>query len=225
MSPLVSAWVSRCMHDHVFVDGMEKAKEALSYAYNCREFYVNVQKEEWKLDTLCDVLDHLEMPSWQSNDAYRRYPIFIVYVNTYSKVGWLWDKMSERDFPMVHGDMDQKKYNIILEQFRSKTVSTPSPFRVIVTTDLFARGIKVQKGYYEKFVFINYDYPTNRENYIRRIGRSDGRYVNRTVLNFVTAGDARYKRDIQEMRSELFSSPGNLIDLPDEMPINIADLI
>lgn len=40
--------------------------------------------------------------------------------------------------------------------------------RVLITTDLLARGIDVQ----QVSLVINYDLPTNRENYIHRIGRS-----------------------------------------------------
>jgi len=47
---------------------------------------------------------------------------------------------------------------------------------------------------------INYDLPTNRENYIHRIGRS-GRWGRKgTAINFVTTGDARYLKDIEEVR-------------------------
>jgi translation initiation factor 4A len=44
---------------------------------------------------------------------------------------------------------------------------------------------------------INYDLPTNRENYIHRIGRS-GRFGRKGVaINFITADDVRYMKDIE----------------------------
>jgi superfamily II DNA/RNA helicase len=53
--------------------------------------------------------------------------------------------------------------------------------RVLITTDVFARGIDVQ----QVSLVINYDLPNNRENYIHRIGRS-GRYGRKGVaINFV----------------------------------------
>ena len=48
--------------------------------------------------------------------------------------------------------------------------------RVLITTDLLARGIDVQ----QVSLVINYDLPTNRENYIHRIGRS-GRFGRKGV--------------------------------------------
>ena len=54
--------------------------------------------------------------------------------------------------------------------------------RVLITTDLLARGIDVQ----QVSLVINYDLPTNRENYIHRIGRS-GRFGRKGVsINFIT---------------------------------------
>lgn len=93
-----------------------------------------------------------------------------------------------------HGDMDQSQRDVIMREFRSGSS------RVLITTDLLARGIDVQ----QVSVVINYDLPGNRENYIHRfvpfkniftsfhfplifsIGRS-GRFGRKGVaINFVT---------------------------------------
>lgn len=57
-----------------------------------------------------------------------------------------------------HGDMEQKQRDVIMREFRSGSS------RVLITTDLLARGIDVQ----QVSLVINYDLPTNRENYIHR---------------------------------------------------------
>ncbi len=54
--------------------------------------------------------------------------------------------------------MDQKERDVIMREFRSGSS------RVLITTDLLARGIDVQ----QVSLVINYDLPTNRENYIHR---------------------------------------------------------
>ena len=54
--------------------------------------------------------------------------------------------------------MDQKEREVIMKEFRSGSS------RVLITTDLLARGIDVQ----QVSLVINYDLPTNRENYIHR---------------------------------------------------------
>jgi translation initiation factor 4A len=160
-----------------------------------KQFYIAVEREEWKLDTLCDLYETLTITQ------------AIIYVNTRRKVDWLTDKMSERDFTVsaMHGDMDQKERDIIMREFRSGSS------RVLITTDLLARGIDVQ----QVSLVINYDLPTNRENYIHRIGRS-GRFGRKGVaINFLTAGDVRYLRDIEQFYNTQV----------DEMPMNVADLI
>merc|ERR1712168_1610422 len=50
---------------------------------------------------------------------------------------WMMEKMHERDFTVsaMHGDMDQKERELIMREFRSGSS------RVLITTDLLARGI------------------------------------------------------------------------------------
>ena len=65
----------------------------------------------------------------------------IIYCNTRRKVDFLTEKMSERDFPVsaTHGDMEMKDREHIMKEFRSGAT------RVLITTDLLARGIDVQQ--------------------------------------------------------------------------------
>ena len=105
----------------------------------------------------------------------------------------------------MHGDLDQRERDTIMREFRSGSS------RVLITTDLLARGIDVQ----QVSLVINYDMPTNRENYIHRIGRS-GRFGRKGVsINFIVKQDVRYMKDIEQFYNTQI----------DEMPSNVADLI
>lgn len=160
-----------------------------------RQFYIAVEKEEWKLDTLCDLYETLTITQ------------AIIYANTRRKVDWLTEKMRERDFTVsaMHGDMDMKEREIIMKEFRSGSS------RVLITTDLLARGIDVQ----QVSLVINYDLPTNLENYIHRIGRS-GRFGRKGVsINFLTQDDVMTLRAIEQFYNTQV----------DEMPMDVADLI
>jgi translation initiation factor 4A len=160
-----------------------------------RQFYVSVEREEWKLDTLCDLYETLTITQ------------AVIFCNTRRKVDWLTEKMHNRDFTVsaMHGDMDQKERDVIMREFRSGSS------RVLITTDLLARGIDVQ----QVSLVINYDLPTNRENYIHRIGRG-GRFGRKGVaINFVTDDDKRTLHDIEKFYNTRI----------DEMPMNVADLI
>ncbi|XP_062148721.1 eukaryotic initiation factor 4A-15-like [Alnus glutinosa] len=160
-----------------------------------KQFYVNVDKEEWKLETLCDLYETLAIT--QS----------VIFVNTRRKVDWLTDKMRGRDHTVsaTHGDMDQNTRDIIMREFRSGSS------RVLITTDLLARGIDVQ----QVSLVINYDLPTQPENYLHRIGRS-GRFGRKGVaINFVTKDDERMLFDIQKFYNVVV----------EELPSNVADLL
>jgi len=160
-----------------------------------KQFYINVEREEWKLDTLCDLYDTLNITQ------------AVIFCNTRRKVDWLTDKMRAREFTVssTHGDVQQKERDVILNEFRTGSS------RVLITTDLLARGIDVQ----QVSLVINYDLPRNLENYIHRIGRS-GRFGRKGVaINFVTAEDVRLLRELENFYNTQI----------DEMPAHVADLI
>ncbi|EDQ92117.1 uncharacterized protein MONBRDRAFT_17631 [Monosiga brevicollis MX1] len=160
-----------------------------------KQFYVNVEREDWKLDTLCDLYETLTITQ------------ACIFCNTRRKVEWLTTAMRDRDFTVsaIHGEMEQAERDVIMREFRSGSS------RVLITTDLLARGIDV----HQVSLVINFDLPTRREQYIHRIGRG-GRFGRKGVaINFVTADDQRVMRDIESFYSTSI----------EEMPMNIADLI
>ena len=143
-----------------------------------KQFFVAVEKEDWKFDTLCDLYDTLTITQ------------AVIFCNTRRKVDWLTDRMRENNFQVssMHGEMQQKERDAIMGEFRQ------GGSRVLITTDVWARGIDVQNV----SLVINYDLPTNRENYIHRIGRS-GRFGRKGVaINFATTEDVKILRDIEQ---------------------------
>jgi len=160
-----------------------------------RQFYIAIEKEDWKLDTLCDLYETLTITQ------------AIIYCNTRRKVDWLAEKMGARDFTIsiMHAELEQKDRERIMREFRSGSS------RVLISTDLLARGIDVQ----QVSLVINYDLPGNIENYLHRIGRS-GRFGRKGVaINFITNADVRLMRDIEAYYHTQI----------EEMPMDIADLI
>jgi len=160
-----------------------------------KQFFVAVEREEWKFDTLCDLYDTLTITQ------------AVIFCNTKKKVDWLTNKMRQANFTVsaMHGDMPQKERDAIMAEFRS------GDSRVLIATDVWGRGIDVQ----QVSLVICYDLPNNRELYIHRIGRS-GRFGRKGVaINFVKSDDIRILRDIEQYYSTQI----------DEMPMNVADLI
>jgi translation initiation factor 4A len=159
-----------------------------------KQFFIAIDREEWKFDTLCDLYSTLTITQ------------AIIYCNTRRKVDWLTQKMQEKDFTVssMHGDLDQRERDTIMREFRSGSS------RVLITTDLLARGIDVQ----QVSLVINYDLPPNRENYIHRIGRS-GRFGRKGVsINFIIHSDVKYMKDIEEFyNTQIVAMPNDVADL------------
>lgn len=159
-----------------------------------QQFYINSETEEKKLEGLCGLYQTLTITQ------------AIIFVNTRRKAEWLTQELTSRDFTVsvLHSEMDQSKRDTTMKDFRSGSS------RVFITTDLLARGIDVQ----HVSLVINFDLPTNLENYIHRIGRS-GRFGRKGVaINMVTEETLHMLTKIQ-----------NFYDTKiEELPTNVADL-
>jgi len=191
MAPDILELTSKFMRDavRILVKKDELTLEGI------RQFYVAIEKEEWKLDTLCDLYETLTITQ------------AIIYCNTRRKVDFLADQLQKRDFTIstMHAELDQRERDLVMREFRSGSS------RVLITTDLLARGIDVQ----QVSLVINYDLPSNMENYLHRIGRS-GRFGRKGVaINFVTNQDVRTMKEIERYYHTQI----------EEMPADIADLI
>merc|ERR1711912_78262 len=121
------------------------------------------------------------------------------------KVDYLADQLQKRDFTVstMHADLDQKERDLVMREFRSGSS------RVLICTDLLARGIDVQ----QVSLVVNYDLPKSIESYLHRIGRS-GRFGRKGVaINFATSRDASRLREIERHYNTQI----------EELPADIAD--
>ena len=160
-----------------------------------RQYFVAVEQDEYKFETLCDLYDTLTIT--QS----------VIFCNKRNKVEWLAKKMREANFSVsyMHGSQPQKERDAIMEEFRG------GQSRVLITTDVWGRGLDVQ----QVSLVVCYDLPQSRELYIHRIGRS-GRFNRKGVaINFVTNEDVRILRDIEQYYSTEIN----------EMPMNLNDIL
>jgi len=160
-----------------------------------KQFFVAVEKEDWKFSTLCDIYDTLTITQ------------AVIFCNSKSKVDWLAKQMTEAHFMVVsiHGSMPQEERDNIMQAFRA------CEYRVLITTDIWSRGIDVS----QVSLVINYDIPINRESYLHRIGRS-GRFGRKGVaINFVTEDDINLLRDIEQFYACQI----------DEMPMNLTEYL
>jgi len=156
-----------------------------------KQFYVQLEREDWKLPVLLDLYQQITV-----NQA-------IIYVNKRQKAEWLAKQLSSHGFTLefIHGEMEVAERKKRMEDFRSGMT------RVLISTDLLARGIDVQ----QVSLVINYEMPIQRENYIHRIGRS-GRYGKKgSAINLICGDEINAVKEIESHYST------TIMELPEDL--------
>ena len=92
----------------------------------------------------------------------------------------------------IHGNKSQTARQLALNSFKAKRT------RVLVATDIAARGIDVQ----ELSHVINFDLPNVPETYVHRIGRTGRAGLGGIALSFCDSEEREYLRDIQKLISK-----------------------
>ncbi len=107
----------------IFVRNAEVTLDGIS------QFYINVQKEDYKIETLLDIYDKLSISQT------------IIYVNSKKQADYLSNELHREGHAVscLHGDLDQHERNSILNEYRSGVA------RILIATDIIARGIDIQQ--------------------------------------------------------------------------------
>jgi len=142
-----------------------------------KQYYV-ILKRDWKLESLLDIYKGVDIAQ------------AIIFCNSKKNVDFLTEEMKKKGHMVssIHSEMQMIDRDRIMKEFRSGAT------RVLITTDLLARGIDV----YQVSIVINYDLPQHKETYIHRIGRS-GRFGRKgNAINFVTPEEKEQLEEIQK---------------------------
>jgi len=146
-----------------------------------KQYYLGVEQESWKVATLYDLYDRLQIKQT------------IIFVNSKRKADYLKDQLEAENFvvSVIHSNLSQIQRDKTMKTFRLGNS------RVLIATDVIARGIDVQ----QVEVVINFDLPKHLETYIHRIGRS-GRFGRKGIaINFLTEGEFEQLEKIQSFYS------------------------
>lgn len=158
-----------------------------------KQFYIDVSEERHKLETLMDLYRIMHL-----------YQV-VIFVNTVRKAESLYEDLTKRKFPVscINSDMDQEERDRVMSEYRS------GRSRILLSTDVLARGIDVQ----QVSLVINYDLPNNRETYIHRIGRG-GRFGRKgTAINFVTSSELEVLNDLMNYyETQIVEMPDDIAD-------------
>merc|ERR1719216_809076 len=118
----------------------------------------------------------------------------LVFVETKRKADELTRLMRRDGYPAmcIHGDKEQKEREWVLGEFREGNTY------ILVATDVAARGLDVDDV---KFV-INYDYPSNSEDYIHRIGRTGRKGNTGTAYTLFSPKNGAKAKDLVDVLTE-----------------------
>jgi translation initiation factor 4A len=145
------------------------------------QYALALEREDWKFEVLLDLYKNLNISQ------------ALIYCNKRQKAEWLSEKMTQAGFPIscIHGEMEPRDRMERMTDFRKGNA------RVLISTDLLARGIDVQ----QVSLVINYELPTDIDNYIHRIGRS-GRFGRKgTAINLLCGDEVRMMEDLKNQYS------------------------
>ena len=143
-----------------------------------KQYYVGLETDDQKYETLKDIYELISVS--QS----------IIYCNTVKRVQYLFEQMVKDDFPVcqIHSGMDKQERTKNYEDFKL------GKYRVLISSDVTARGIDIQ----QVSTVINYDITKDVHTYLHRIGRS-GRWGRKGVsINFITKRDANILTQIEK---------------------------
>jgi ATP-dependent RNA helicase DDX3X len=120
--------------------------------------------------------------------------LILIFVETKRNCDYVEDVLCERGFPAasIHGDKSQREREFALKDF--KTGRTP----VLVATDVAARGLDIPNV----TQVINYDLPTNIDDYVHRIGRTGRAGNTGAALSFVNERNSGVVRELRELLEE-----------------------
>jgi len=146
-----------------------------------QQYYVAIENDTQKYETLKDLFQSISV-----NQC-------IIYCNSINRVMDLYEALIKDNFPVccIHSGMEKE------ERMKAYKEFTNGSSRVLISTNLTARGIDVQ----QVSTVINFDIPKDIHTYIHRIGRS-GRWGRKGMgINFITRRDIGKIKEIESYYS------------------------
>ena len=114
----------------------------------------------------------------------------MIFCGTREMTNVLFQKLRRRRIfcGMLHGVMEQRERLKTVDAFRRGC------FRFLIATDVAARGIDFEQITH----VVNYDFPSKKETYVHRIGRTGRNGKCGTAISLVTEEDKRMLRQVEE---------------------------
>jgi ATP-dependent RNA helicase DeaD len=118
----------------------------------------------------------------------------LIFARTRAETATLANELVIRGIPAesIHGDMDQKAREAVLNRFRSNQL------KVLVATDVAARGLDIEDI---SHVF-NYQLPDDAEVYVHRIGRTGRAGRTGVAITLLSPREKRRLREIEALTKQ-----------------------
>ena len=143
-----------------------------------KQYYIALEDDSQKYETIKDIFESISLSQC------------IIYCNSIKRVNDLNEALIKDGFPVccIHSGMEKD------ERMKAYKVFSNGSARVLISSNLTARGIDVQ----QVSTVINFDVPKDIHTYIHRIGRS-GRWGRKGMgINFITRRDISIIRGIEQ---------------------------
>ena len=120
--------------------------------------------------------------------------LILIFTETKRNCDYLEDVLCDNGFPAcsIHGDKSQREREDALRSF--KRGNTP----VMAATDVASRGLDIPNV----TQVVNYDLPTNIDDYVHRIGRTGRAGNTGNALSFVNEKNSGIVRELRDMLDE-----------------------
>ena len=130
----------------------------------------------------------------------------MIFCGTREMTNVLFQKMRRRRIfcGMLHGEMEQRERLKTVDAFRRGC------FRFLIATDVAARGVDFEQITH----VVNYDFPTGKETYVHRIGRTGRNGKCGTAVSLVTEEDKKMLKQVEEFVGQ--NLPCMELPVPDE---------
>ncbi len=133
------------------------------------------------------------------------YKSILIFSSTKRNVGGIVKSLKGKGFTVsgISSDLEQKKREEVLLDFTTKKT------RVLVATDVLSRGIDIK----DINLVINFDVPSNAEDYVHRIGRTARADTTGVALTLINPDDMQKFHSIEKLiEKEVMKAP-----LPQEL--------
>ncbi len=170
------------------------------------EVKIEVSKPSERIVQLAfSVYDTQKIPLIQHILTQKEFKSVITFCSTKDSAKALNRSLKKLDLSVeeIHSDLDQKKRNEILNQFKAKKLN------ILVATDVISRGIDIE----DIDLVINFDIPNDPADYIHRIGRTARASATGIAISLINEKDQRYFAFIEKLLEEPVAKgklPGDL---------------